>query len=645
MKRVSNYIMVILLVLATTNQMFAQHFTTIWSGYPYQPMSILVQEAHINGVHLIAGDEIAVFDIGDNNTLICVGTVVLADTISPANPAIITAGSDDGTTGEIDGFTSGNPLIFKMWRSTDMTEVEVTHPTYDGTFSTVFTTFGTALITELEGFLPVVTTLDSLETCQGSITMPIMAQDIYLINQFLYTIQYESDQLTYTGVTLLEPQLDAGNLQVTNNAGIIEVEWNTSTPMTVFSDTLMELIFTVAPVFEPTVEEVVWLEESCYYINLHSDTLSSTFENGLLSINPIASDAGLIYGAENLCGGALGASYETDSIDHAASYLWELTPSTAGIIQGSGTSITIDFAISFAGEAILSVAGSNICGEGDPSTLSIEVHPFPSSNAGPDDWICEENSYLLSGTATYQASQFWTTFGDGVFDDSTSLAAVYTPGVMDRTTGYVSLQLTATPQAPCENPAVDEMILQIDTYPDQPSQPMGPLVVYLENTTISEYMTNRVDNTDNYRWNVEPMEAGVISGSDTIGIMQWNPGFTGLAAFIFVEAISACGENSSDTTVVDLFPVGLVKNDMHHPEITIAPNPASGFIRLHFENIAEEFDFSIIDFLGQSKLYNSGALPKDENMILVENIPIEPGIYILSMTIGNKVINRKFVIY
>ncbi len=82
-------------------------------------------------------------------------------------------------------------------------------------------------------------------------------------------------------------------------------------------------------------------------------------------------------------------------------------------------------------------------------------------NAGADATICETGAYTLSdATATYTSAVAWTTNGDGTFDDATALNPVYTPGASDILAGTVTLTLTGTALAPCDNVA-DSMILSI----------------------------------------------------------------------------------------------------------------------------------------------------------------------------------------
>ena len=90
------------------------HFTPVWTGNPFQPMTIYCTRALLYGDALVAGDEIAVFD-GTK----CVGTKVLTQTPTQQNPVEIICSRDDGTG---NGFIEGNPILFKVWDQSGVTE-------------------------------------------------------------------------------------------------------------------------------------------------------------------------------------------------------------------------------------------------------------------------------------------------------------------------------------------------------------------------------------------------------------------------------------------------------------------------------------------------------------------------------------------
>jgi NAD-dependent dihydropyrimidine dehydrogenase PreA subunit len=86
------------------------YFETVWSGNGFDHMNFYVFSATIDGVNVGDCDEIAVFD-GDY----CVGTVHLDGPIEDGGYADFVASKDDPDTEEIDGYTPGNPITWKIW--------------------------------------------------------------------------------------------------------------------------------------------------------------------------------------------------------------------------------------------------------------------------------------------------------------------------------------------------------------------------------------------------------------------------------------------------------------------------------------------------------------------------------------------------
>ena len=76
-------------------------------------------------------------------------------------------------------------------------------------------------------------------------------------------------------------------------------------------------------------------------------------------------------------------------------------------------------------------------------TLEITITGFPTVDAGPNQAIPAGNTATLAGTIGGSAtSATWSSNGSGVFDDITSLNAVYTPSAADILAGSVILILT-----------------------------------------------------------------------------------------------------------------------------------------------------------------------------------------------------------
>ena len=83
-------------------------FVPVWSGNGLDHMNIYVTAATVNGLSIPPGSEIGVFD-GD----VCVGAAVRPNVIQ--NFIEIRVSKNDPTTPEVDGYTPGNPISFRIW--------------------------------------------------------------------------------------------------------------------------------------------------------------------------------------------------------------------------------------------------------------------------------------------------------------------------------------------------------------------------------------------------------------------------------------------------------------------------------------------------------------------------------------------------
>jgi hypothetical protein len=108
------------------------------------------------------------------------------------------------------------------------------------------------------------------------------------------------------------------------------------------------------------------------------------------------------------------------------------------------------------------VATGYIEGQEDSDTVVVSFNKAAKANAGPDSTICVNETILLSGSAVYQDSVFWTTDGDGIFDNQRILTPLYTPGAEDISKGFVWLRLTAYDSIPCANSNIDKVKITID---------------------------------------------------------------------------------------------------------------------------------------------------------------------------------------
>ena len=103
------------LLITFTSLLFCNRFTPAYlehSDNPYNSMGIFITSATIDGVDLEAGDEIGLFD-----GQLCVGALVVTETITIDDMETVYTSSHDPSVSEINGFNAGNPITFRIWDS------------------------------------------------------------------------------------------------------------------------------------------------------------------------------------------------------------------------------------------------------------------------------------------------------------------------------------------------------------------------------------------------------------------------------------------------------------------------------------------------------------------------------------------------
>lgn len=175
--------------------------------------------------------------------------------------------------------------------------------------------------------------------------------------------------------------------------------------------------------------------------------------------------------------------------------------------------------------------------------VMIVVNPLPVSDAGPDDNICENDSYTLNGTSVNYTSVQWATSGDGTFSDISILNPNYTPGTNDISAGSVTLSLTAIGQTPCTNP-IDAMVLTINP---------APVPVITGAIEVCEYETGLIYSTplntgNTYNWAVTGGMVMSGQGSNEITV-DW--GMVGAGTVVVTETIATtlCSTTTPDYNV------------------------------------------------------------------------------------------------
>jgi len=283
----------------------------------------------------------------------------------------------------------------------------------------------------------------------------------------------------------------------------------------------------------------------------------------------------------------------------------------------------------------LTVDPLSACSETVADDLVMSIMGLPSAEAGEDAVICGDESLLLNGDVDTESSILWSTMGDGIFDDETSLETIYYPGSQDIINGEVEISLTAFPMGPCSDAAVDMLMLTVDPIINEVETPNGPDFVDTHYTPTSEYSTES-EYATNYQWFVHPVTAGYLLNGDNITSITWNESYQGLA-YIYVKAINECNSMVSDSLEV------LVDNTVNIDDISnmdidvqVIPNPNNGLFKLELSGLQESVNCQILNSSGSlvhtQKLEVFGS---DKRSIDFDYSDLSQGVYYIKL-IGEK---------
>ena len=114
------------------------HFQLVYSGNPYLAMNIYATSVTLEGMDLVTGDEVGIYD-GEY----CVGAGVVVGVIDPF--LALVASTDDPGTPEIDGFTPGHPITYRLWDASEGAEISNVNSSYS-LGNGLFTSQGTAMV-------------------------------------------------------------------------------------------------------------------------------------------------------------------------------------------------------------------------------------------------------------------------------------------------------------------------------------------------------------------------------------------------------------------------------------------------------------------------------------------------------------------
>lgn len=138
--------------------------------------------------------------------------------------------------------------------------------------------------------------------------------------------------------------------------------------------------------------------ETKEYIVEVNDGLTSVSSSVIITVVQLVEDAEIITGPQDICLGTNDISYSIPELSNADSYAWTL-PNGFIIISGESTNSIIVSVGNNAESGNITVKGINVCGEGNQSSLEVNIHTV-SAFAGDDQTIINGTATQLEGSAT-----------------------------------------------------------------------------------------------------------------------------------------------------------------------------------------------------------------------------------------------------
>ncbi len=248
--------------------------------------------------------------------------------------------------------------------------------------------------------------------------------------------------------------------------------------------------------------------------------------------------------------------------------------------------------------------------EGHESSFTIA---FPGPWAGPNTEICfDGKKFLGDATASDYSSLYWSTAGDGSFDNPLLLHPTYTPGANDVAAGSVNLMMHAV----IENYTIsDEVILRI--------LPVPQVYAGADTAIISGTQLALVSATAGYFRELQWLTTGDGTFTEeNITASVYIPGDSDIAeghVKLILKAVSECG-TSSDTLNLRITIGYSISGKVHAGEniaggstLTLYRQSGSGLTPFRSSASADDGTFTF-QFLTPGK-YTIYSIPSEEQKL------------------------------
>lgn len=288
---------------------------------------------------------------------------------------------------------------------------------------------------------------------------------------------------------------------------------------------------------------------------------------------------------------------------------------------------TLRFRMNMYGEEEFGIRIDNIC---------FPPPHIPIIFAGNDQISCKGTNIELHEAYAYDYDTiYWSTEGDGLFDNNNLVNAHYHPGTQDFANGEVTLSLHASDSI---HSMVNSLkVVLLDEF-NLEGNIIGDSIVNKYSTPVSRYSIDPQEGI-HYLWQLEPAEAGFIYALNNTVDILWNMDGNNTEAMLSVTTENACQEEPV-TKLIKL--VSYDTPEWHAISFDLFPNPTDGKVNLVVgETLQGKAVVEVYNLLGERMMAkNKGRLSQGETISL-DLSHLVSGLYIVKLSTENGSCSKK----